>query len=518
MLRFDYDGTGQSAGDMSDGERLRAWLDSVHEAVGVVRDAGAPWICLVGVRFGATLAAAAASEAGGVDALVLWDPFVSGRAFLREQSAVKLGVLPQLSEKVTGLAVPGYVFTPETVAELEDLEIASASEFRTEKVLVLLDPARRRPKRLAELLEAPAVEWQEYRGESDLFDTGRLDYVLPRPLLDQLAAWIAEACDGEPVELPWWEPGASTAVVGHCADGRPVTEELVTLGPAQLFGVSCAAPAAGTDGGSTHATVLFLSIAAESSIGPARQWVDYSRKLAAEGICSVRFDLSGIGESPARPGQPERPLYAAEALDDIADAAHAVSARDGRDVVLVGVCSGAYAALEAATRVLPRGVVAVNPIMTDAGFGNIAPAPAQAPSGKQPPPRGSRLRRQIVDRLPPFAWRVVFALGLARSPAALITPVVKKKVPTLLILGEEEARLPKKRTPGALSRLSSADHSRFVEMPPLNHSLLHEQNREEIYALLRRFLQERSDGRPSSSVNGGMERTSVTRRFASMSR
>ena len=47
----------------------------------------------------------------------------------------------------------------------------------------------------------------------------------------------------------------------------------------------------------------------EDHVGPARLWVDFSRRWAAQGLRCVRFDFSELGESPWLPGQPERPVF-----------------------------------------------------------------------------------------------------------------------------------------------------------------------------------------------------------------
>ena len=90
VLRFDYDGTGDSAGQETDPGRVDAWLSSVTAAVDELAATGVPRIGLVGVRMGGLFAAHEAARRGGVDALVLWDPCVSGKAFLREQRMLRL--------------------------------------------------------------------------------------------------------------------------------------------------------------------------------------------------------------------------------------------------------------------------------------------------------------------------------------------------------------------------------------------------------------------------------------------
>jgi len=90
-LRFDYDGTGDSAGTDLDPDRLSAWIASVH---GAQRLCGArpacDRVCFLGVRLGATLAALAASERSDVAGLIALAPVVSGRAYTRELRALQM--------------------------------------------------------------------------------------------------------------------------------------------------------------------------------------------------------------------------------------------------------------------------------------------------------------------------------------------------------------------------------------------------------------------------------------------
>src|SRR5580700_7842999 len=77
VLRFDYDGTGDSAGDDTDPDRVASWMASIRSALGVVREAGPIALSMVGMRLGATLAGMVAEQEEAIDSLVLWDPAVS---------------------------------------------------------------------------------------------------------------------------------------------------------------------------------------------------------------------------------------------------------------------------------------------------------------------------------------------------------------------------------------------------------------------------------------------------------
>ena len=85
VLRFDYFGTGDSAGDMVEAD-LAGWERDVETAIDELRDtAGLQQVALVGLRLGATLAAqVAVRRPADIEALVLWDPVVMGAEYLAE--------------------------------------------------------------------------------------------------------------------------------------------------------------------------------------------------------------------------------------------------------------------------------------------------------------------------------------------------------------------------------------------------------------------------------------------------
>lgn len=83
-LRFDYFGTGDSAGD-SDGSGHKQWLEDVSMAIDELKAiAGVKEVTLVGMRHGATLAAMTAAQRDDIARVVLWDPVADGRAYLSE--------------------------------------------------------------------------------------------------------------------------------------------------------------------------------------------------------------------------------------------------------------------------------------------------------------------------------------------------------------------------------------------------------------------------------------------------
>ena len=227
VLRFDYDGTGDSTGMEDDPDRLDAWLDSVSAATDALTTLGVGHVALVGVRIGGLFAAHEATRRGGVDALVLWDPCLSGRSFLREQRFLRLlsGNGADLGDEAVD--APGLRFEPETVKALSDLDLRRLPGPLAHRTLVLIPPDVSRPTSLEDRLEGADVDWQEATGQDLLLDS-RLQEP-PLATIGRLTDWLCGALDGPPTPvtppdraLRHREPDAHGRAVGRAhGQARP---------------------------------------------------------------------------------------------------------------------------------------------------------------------------------------------------------------------------------------------------------------------------------------------------------
>lgn len=82
VLKFDYCGLGDSYGDGSEVDVPELRENIRAAAAELARRSGKTEITIVGVRFGATLAAGMRFEGVAVRNMVLWDPVVDGAAYL----------------------------------------------------------------------------------------------------------------------------------------------------------------------------------------------------------------------------------------------------------------------------------------------------------------------------------------------------------------------------------------------------------------------------------------------------
>ncbi len=115
------------------------------------------------------------------------------------------------------------------------------------------------------------------------------------------------------------------------------------VGSEALIGVFTKAEASSD---SIQPAVVFLNAGLLHRIGPHRLYVRMAREMANKGFSSLRFDLSGIGDSPSRTdGLPLR----AAALHDVQDALDFLAqTRELSSFILIGLCSGADLALRVA--------------------------------------------------------------------------------------------------------------------------------------------------------------------------
>jgi len=129
LLRFDYFGTGDSAGDSRDGT-IEQWLADIAVAVDELKEnSGLSRVSIVGLRLGAALAAKAATNRTDVDDLLLWDPIVDGKSYFEELlrpppylEATRPPRPPRPDETVGAL---GYPVSPPLRSALEALDLCA---------------------------------------------------------------------------------------------------------------------------------------------------------------------------------------------------------------------------------------------------------------------------------------------------------------------------------------------------------------------------------------------------------
>jgi len=364
-LRIDYDGTGNSAGDHEDPDRLNAWIHSIECAIAETRRvSGSSIVALVGLRAGALLALQAAASTGGVERLVLWSPFASGRAFVRELKAFA-GLSQQDHVREDGddrsINAAGFTLTGETVEALGRWTLDAVTAPPARQVLLVDRDDRPVDPILDARLETLGSRVTRIRapGTAEMLARPHRAKV-PEHALDQIITWFGDwrASSAASAARPAIMKDDDAAVALY--DGY--RERPVRFGPGnRLFGVL------GSPDGSTGMApaIVLLTTGVEHHVGPHRLYVPLAREWAARGHLVLRFDIGGVGDSPPPSGAHANVAYPGHMLDDAREAIAFVRKESPASrVIVVGLCSGGWLAFQAARNGLEvDAIVSINPPM-----------------------------------------------------------------------------------------------------------------------------------------------------------
>ena len=366
-LRFDYDGTGDSAGNDREPARLAAWVKSVHHAIDLLRErGGVDRIALLGVRLGALLATLAAVERDDVANLVAIAPFVTGKAYLRELRALQLAI--ERPPTPPGVVVEagvqeaiGYALTPETQTALGAVDLTKLARPPAPSVLLIerddLPGSNLWPDRL--VAQGVSVECLRLPGYVEMMLAPQ-DAELPAVIRRATTDWLRQRADQHP-DARASRPASVAATLPTRAHLEGVVESAEFVDEQRrVFGV-LANPESPP---SRRRGLLLLNAGVAHHIGSNRLYVTLARRWARLGHAVLRLDLSGIGDSGARAGERESDAYPAHASEDIRAAVAFLRAQPGVvDVQALGICSGGYHAFKAAVAGISLdGVVLINPL------------------------------------------------------------------------------------------------------------------------------------------------------------
>jgi alpha-beta hydrolase superfamily lysophospholipase len=365
VLRFDFDGTGDSFGDERDPDRVATWLGDVRRAVGELRArSGIKPVALVGLKLGGTLAALAAAELDDVDALVLWGAHETGGAFVTEATkAHKIHTMLEPKSFSGGPATTegrealGFLLTTRTIDELGALDLLAVKRSPARRTLVVDTANLTSANALANHLRSlgSLVTARHMPGQKFLIARPQ-DSEVPQVIIDAIVTWLGE-------DLPAVSAGPSVhASAIPPAESVTLRERAATFGGARrLFGILTAPPPERKR--LDLPAIIMLNAGAVHRVGTHRLYVTMARRWAALGFHVLRVDLSGIGDSPAAEGCPENLTYPRDSLGDVHAAMDFLSETLRIDrFVLTGLCSGGDITFQIGFR-SPRvvGAIMINP-------------------------------------------------------------------------------------------------------------------------------------------------------------
>jgi len=206
-LRFDYDGCGDSGGDMTDAGPEQ-WMRNIGTAIDELRDGtGVASVCLMGLRLGATLAVLVGAERCDVEQMFLWEPVLHGQRYLNELKVRHREWLrgsfakPQVGDGQNSTdEVLGFPLSARLAATITDLDLTCTEAIPATKMLLLENTEEGRLHPLWEhyrglgiqaehrLVPAPPA-WLKIEADAENELGGCL---VPSDVLDAAVAWLSE--------------------------------------------------------------------------------------------------------------------------------------------------------------------------------------------------------------------------------------------------------------------------------------------------------------------------------------
>jgi len=337
-LRFDYHGTGDST-ELDGAEPWADWQRSIHTAADwLLQHGGAEQIILCGLRIGATIATVVAEQRSDVVGLILLAPVLRGRSYIR-QLTVEANLHDKGAQAEGMLVLHELRLSRETAGFISEVDLRNVALSPDCRVIVYAQNS-------SSILSACTRVWRRYGVQVDCEDfTGLQPMLRPVSMNHETPANVARVvewlCESMPSVFARLRP-----LVPDRAELRPAgcIETPLQFGTdGSLFGILCR-PSRQTE---ADLAVLIGNSSGDPHSGYARAAVDLSRRLAASGFASLRFDFAGLADSVA-PGDAPSHVFETDRVPDFRAAIDALEHLGYRRFAIEGMCSGAYHAFHAA--------------------------------------------------------------------------------------------------------------------------------------------------------------------------
>ena len=242
--------------------------------------------------------------------------------------------------------------------------------------------------------------------------------------------------------------------------------------------------------------VVFLNNGSASQLGPGRAWVEWGRRLAADGAIVLRADLSGLGDSAAVDGAPVHDSYPLAAGRNIAAMVTRVRELGAERVVLVGLCSGALLALDGLLATPDVDVVvSINGRFDKAWTHSRADRHLRA-AGRTSRvfalPLGKTPLFPVFQKVPHPVWRALAGLHLVAAPTRAFRSVRHHRARLLLVFGAHElgiAALEARDVTGWRATKAS-DQVTVTVVEGLDHSMFEVSGRDRVYDVVHGYLRD----------------------------
>lgn len=479
VLHFDYLGSGDSAYGQARDTAVSEWTASVGYALEYLTLIGAEATTSIGIRAGCLVLDNYLKQSRALSHVVYLDPPGTGRRYLREHSTLyRLSVGADAGKPGEVTIIGGRISEP-AAAEFTSLQLGTdpVDAYGLSNVL-LVGRTDETDKRITALKSANGVDSLVAHGLAECAQPRETLLPIPFAAISSISEWIdGKVSTSTRRAAPRYLTTVTIPIEGP--DGLEVIETIERIGPNSVFAIRTL-PKSG--GPAPTKSVVFFVTANDTHVGPAREWVELSRLIAATGQQSVRWDPTGLGLSGEISRDPWRAMYSKR---DIADSISVTNhARQGSGAVeLVGICSGSWYAAHVARKVDTQSAILVNLMawnwrLTSTLLSQWKTRRKTLSASAVGDPEGGVLSEYRRRRLPALLGpasrqsknllhtylprpllRGLSRIGLVWSPEDVLTTLARRQTDVTLIASPEDAALfTAKGGPAALELLRPSAH------------------------------------------------------------
>ncbi|HTZ14116.1 MAG TPA: hypothetical protein VMC78_10935 [Mycobacterium sp.] len=494
VLRFDYLGLGDSAYAQVRDDAVANWIASVGHALDYLTLIGAESATAIGIRAGCLILNEFLAQSHPVNRVVYLDPYGTGRRYLREHTTLFRLSLGADAATPGEVSITGGRLSDHAAAVFAALRMGAdpVSAHGVDNVLLVRRPVET-DKHVTALASAAGVQSIIADGLPECAAPTPTPLPIPFAAVDSIIDWIdGTVPTGTHRAVPQYLTTVTMPAEGP--DGVDVLESIERIEPNGLFAIrtlprrESPAPAK---------TVLFFVTANDLHVGPVREWVELSRRIAAAGSQAVRWDPARQGLSGQISRNRWRRIYSkADITDSVAVARHAC--HDAGELELVGICSGAWYAAQTARNIGAHSAILVNllvwnwrvtpTLLSQWGFrmetlNADTPRDTRGAAGESRAlrlkallnPARKRTKSLMHNHLPRYVLRVLSWIGLVWLPEDVLTTLARRGTNVTLIASPDDTKeFTARGGRAALERLQRAPQPpRLIATPTGDHTAHH---------------------------------------------
>lgn len=214
VLRFDFMGHGDSDGEFEQ-STIRTQESDISCAIETLKSkcSNITKINLLGLRFGATLAAIAAEKNANISKLILWDPIVSGSQYMNQLLRTNLTMQMAIHKKVINnrkqlvqdlmneetVSIDGYMLSKDHYLQAIEVDLMQEHVSTNEGCLIvdIVKKNRPIPEKLIELSRSIKTSEVDQVVEDEFWKEIKKHYQVAPALYDSTINWLEKGTCNE---------------------------------------------------------------------------------------------------------------------------------------------------------------------------------------------------------------------------------------------------------------------------------------------------------------------------------